>query len=160
MSRHAPPPSARNFPPDTRVAVVAAHFNQHIVQRLIDGCLQRLEELGLGDDAIEVLRVPGAFELPLAAQQAARTRRFHAVICLGAVIRGDTPHFDYVAGECARGVLQVSLTESLPVVFGVLTTNTEQQALDRSGGSHSHAGVSAAQTAADMIAVLRGLLPQ
>jgi 6,7-dimethyl-8-ribityllumazine synthase len=159
MSRHAPKPKTASFPAGTRVAIVAARFNEHIVQRLVDGCLARLRELGLKDECVELLRVPGAFELPLAAQQVARTGRFRAVICLGAVIRGDTPHFEYVAGECARGLQNVSLAESLPVIFGVLTTNTEQQALDRCGGAHSHAGISAADTAAEMVHLLSALHP-
>jgi 6,7-dimethyl-8-ribityllumazine synthase len=98
--------------------------------------------------------VPGAFELPLAAKALAQTKRFAAVICLGAVIRGDTPHFDFVAGECARGISTVALSENLPVIFGVLTTNTEQQALDRIGGSHGHAGERAAEAAMEMISLL------
>jgi len=86
-----------------------------------------------------------------------QTRRFAAVVCLGCVVRGDTPHFDYVAGEAARGIAQVSIDESLPVIFGVLTTNTEQQALDRTGGSHSHAGINAADAAVEMIALARSI---
>src|SRR4029450_10481031 len=100
-------------------------------------------------------RVPGAFELPVAAKVLAETGRFSAVICLGAVIRGDTPHFDYVAGEAARGIQRVALSESLPVIFGVLTTNTLQQALDRTGGPHGHAGERAAEAALEMIALVR-----
>jgi 6,7-dimethyl-8-ribityllumazine synthase len=145
----------KQVPPEARVAIVAARFNEHIVEKLLEGCLRRLEQMGIGATRVEVFRVPGAFELPLAAQAAVRSRRFEAVICLGAVVRGDTPHFDYVAGECARGLRQVNLAESVPVIFGVLTTNTEQQALDRAGGSHSHTGEAAAEAAAEMILVLR-----
>jgi 6,7-dimethyl-8-ribityllumazine synthase len=97
--------------------------------------------------------VPGAFELPVAAKLLARTKRYRAVICLGCVVRGDTPHFDYVAGEAARGIQQVAIDETIPVIFGVLTTNTEQQALDRVGGSHGHAGERAAEAALEMIAL-------
>jgi len=100
------------------------------------------------------LRVPGAFELAVVAQGLARTKVYKAVICLGAVVRGDTPHFEYVAGEAARGIARVSLDESIPVIFGVLTTNTHQQALDRIGGSHGHAGERAAEAAVEMISVL------
>ena len=100
---------------------------------------------------VELHRVPGAFELPVAAKLLAETETFDAIVCLGCVIRGDTPHFEYVAGECARGIMQVSIDQSLPVIFGVLTTNTEQQAIDRIGGTHGHAGISAANAAAEMI---------
>ena len=103
---------------------------------------------------VEIHKVPGAFELPVAAKVLAGTKRFHAVICLGCVIRGDTPHFDYVAGEAARGIQQVAVTEGVPVIFGVLTTNTEQQALDRVGGAHGHAGERAAEAAAEMIVMV------
>lgn len=153
MSTHvpAPPDAAMTFPPDARVAVVAARFNAHIVDELLGGCLRRLGELRLPDDRVDVYRVPGAFELPVAAKLMAETGRFAAVICLGCVIRGDTPHFDYVAGEAARGIQQVALAHRLPVIFGVLTTNTEEQALARAGGAHGHAGERAAEAAAEMV---------
>ena len=151
MSTHVPSPPATSFPPGVRVAVVAARFNAHIADELLAGCLRRLGQIGLTDDRIDVHRVPGAFELPVAAKVLAQTKRFAAVVCLGCVIRGDTPHFDYVAGECARGIMDVSLAESLPVIFGVLTTNTEEQARARTGGSHGHAGERAAEAAAEMI---------
>lgn len=156
MSTHvpAPPGAAMTFPPDARVAVVAARFNAHIVDELLGGCLRRLGELGLPDDRIDVYRVPGAFELPVAAKVLAETGRFAAIVCLGCVVRGDTPHFDYVAGEAARGIQQVAVTEALPVIFGVLTTNTEQQARDRIGGPHGHAGERAAEAALEMIAMV------
>ena len=101
------------------------------------------------------MRVPGAFELPVAAKAFARTKRYGAVICLGAVVRGDTPHFDYVAGEAARGIQAVATAEGLPVIFGVLTTNTHEQAVDRTGGKHGHAGERAAEAAVEMIGVLQ-----
>jgi 6,7-dimethyl-8-ribityllumazine synthase len=154
MSTKVPEPSDSRIPANTRIVVVAARFNSFIVDELLAGCLRRLSELGAADDQVEVYRVPGAFELPVAAKVAAQTRRFAAVICLGCVIRGDTPHFDYVAGEAARGIQQVSVTEGLPIIFGVLTTNTEQQAKDRTGGAHGHAGERAAEAAAEMIATL------
>ena len=143
------------LPPGVKVGVIAARFNAALVDELLSGCLRRLKELGLQEDGIEVRRVPGAFELPVAAQAMARTKTVAAVICLGAVVRGDTPHFEYVAGEAARGIQQVALTEHLPVIFGVLTTNTEQQAWDRAGGKHGHAGERAADAAAEMIVLLR-----
>ena len=157
MSTHAPAPPPTSFPPGVRVAVVAARFNAHIVDELLAGCVRRLAAMGLPEDRVEVHRVPGAFELPVAAKVLAETGRFAAVVCLGCVIRGDTPHFDYVAGEAARGIQQVALSESLPVIFGVLTTNTEDQALARSGGAHGHAGISAADAAIEMIALARKL---
>src|SRR5687767_2272125 len=130
MSTQAPPFLPTEIPPDVHVAIVAARFNADIVDALLDGCLRRLHELGIDADRVQVQRVPGAFELPFTAQAFARTGRFGAVICLGAVIRGDTPHFEYVAGECARGVARVALDERLPVIFGVLTTNTHEQAVE------------------------------
>ena len=99
-------------------------------------------------------RVPGAFELPVAAKALAETRTYRAVICLGCVIKGDTPHFDFVAGEAARGIQQVAVDTGVPVIFGVLTTHNEPQALDRAGGSHSHAGRNAAEAALEMVALL------
>lgn len=149
-------PIPRDLPrlPDARIAVVAARFNGHITDELLRGCLERLAELGVGAPAT-VLRVPGAFELPVSAKVLAERPDIEAVICLGCVIRGDTPHFDYVAGECARGVQQVAIGSGKPIIFGVLTTNTEQQALDRAGGSHSHAGRNAADAAVEMVAFCR-----
>jgi len=154
MSTAIPAFEPGDVPPDARVAVVAARFNAHIVDELLAGCLRRLNELGIDDRRVKAYRVPGAFELPVAAKALARTGRFSAIICLGCVVRGDTPHFVYVAGEAASGIQRVALDECLPVIFGVLTTNTEQQALDRTGGAHGHAGERAAEAAAEMIAVL------
>jgi 6,7-dimethyl-8-ribityllumazine synthase len=154
MSTETPAFRPTDVPSNARVAVVAARFNASIVDELLAGCLRRLESLGVKPDRVEVHRVPGAFELPVAAKVLARTRRFSAVVCLGCVVRGDTPHFDYVAGEAARGIQQVALSESLPVIFGVLTTNTQQQAVDRTGGPHGHAGERAAEAALEMIALV------
>ena len=154
MSTQAPQAVVTRVGKKTRIAVAAARFNADLTDELLAGCLRRLGELGVTDDHVEVVRVPGAFELPVTAKAFARTGRFDAVVCLGAVVRGDTPHFDYVAGECARGITKVSLSEGLPVIFGVLTTNTHEQAVDRIGGSHGHAGERAAEAAIEMIAVL------
>jgi 6,7-dimethyl-8-ribityllumazine synthase len=154
MSTHVPVPfDPQSVPPGTRFAVVAARFNAQIVDELLAGCLRRFGEIGVDADRVSVHRVPGAFELPVAAKLLARTKRYAAIVCLGAVVRGDTPHFDYVAGEAARGIAEVAIGEGLPVIFGVLTTNTEQQALDRAGGSHGHAGERAADAAAEMVAL-------
>lgn len=154
MSTNAPDAPKLNLPSDVRVAIVAARFNVEIVNALLEGCINRLEAEGIRGTRLDVHRVPGAFELPVTAAALARTGRFGAVICLGCVIRGDTPHFEYVAGEAARGIQQVSIAERLPIIFGVLTTNTEQQAWDRTGGSHGHAGERAAEAALEMISVL------
>lgn len=140
---------------DARVGIAAARFNQKLVEELLAGCQRRLKELGVDEGRVEVYRVPGAFELPLVAKVMAQTKRFKAVVCLGAVVKGETPHFDYVAGECAAGIAQVSLSERVPVIFGVLTTNTEQQAWDRCGGKHGHAGERAAEAALEMIVTVR-----
>jgi 6,7-dimethyl-8-ribityllumazine synthase len=154
MSTQAPQYLATVIGKKTRIAIAAARFNPDLVDELLAGCLRRLGELGIGADRIEVVRVPGAFELPVTAKTFARTGRFSAIVCLGAVVRGETPHFDYVAGECARGLQTVSIGEHLPVIFGVLTTNTQEQATDRIGGKHGHAGERAADAAVEMIAVL------
>lgn len=155
MSTHAPAFQPADLPPDARFAVVAARFNAHIVDELLSGCLRRLTELKVDDTRVEVHRVPGAFELPVAAKLLARTKRFKAVICLGCVIRGDTPHFEYVAGEAARGIQLVAVEEQLPVIFGVLTCNTEEQARARAGGAHGHAGERAAEAAAEMVVLAK-----
>lgn len=148
----------KHFPPDAKFGVIAARFNADIVDALLDGCIRRLREIGVETDTnVEIHRVPGAFELPVAARAMAKTKRFSAVICLGCVVRGDTPHFDYVAGEAARGIQQVSVDECLPVIFGVLTTETFEQARDRTGGAHGHAGERAAEAAVEMVAVLRAI---
>lgn len=155
MSTKAPALIATKLPRTTRVAIAAARFNAELVDELLDGCVKRLGELGIAKDRVTVERVPGAFELPLAAKALARTKRYGAVVCLGAVVRGDTPHFDYVAGECAAGIARVGMEEMTPVIFGVLTTNTEQQAWDRAGGKHSHAGRQSAEAAVEMIGLMQ-----
>jgi len=154
MSTQVPEFKPLPVSPDTRIGIIAARFNGQLVDELLRGCLRRLHDLGVDETRVKILRVPGAYELPVAAQALARTRQYKAVICLGAVVRGDTPHFEYVAGEAARGIARVSLDEALPVVFGVLTTNTMEQAQARAGGAHGHAGERAADAAVEMIAVL------
>jgi len=114
-----------------RFAIIAARFNEEIVDELLRRCTTRLGEAHIAEKNVQIFRVPGAFELPVAAKLAADSGKFAAVICLGAVIRGDTPHFDFVAGEAARGIQRVALDTGIPIIFGVLTTNTEKQALDR-----------------------------
>ena len=154
MSTKAPEAIATHIGRKTRIAVAAARFNAEIVDELLAGCVRRLGELGVAEDRVEVVRVPGAFELPVTAKAFAKCGRFDAVVCLGAVVRGDTPHFEYVAGECARGLQDVAIWESMPVIFGVLTTNTQEQAKERTGGKHGHAGERAAEAAVEMIGVL------
>jgi 6,7-dimethyl-8-ribityllumazine synthase len=153
MSTQAPAFKASEIPGDAHIAIAAARFNQEIVDELLAGCVRRMEDHGIAKDRLTVQRVPGAFELPLAAKLFAVTKKYSAVICLGAVVRGETPHFDYVAGQCARGIADVALSEKLPIIFGVLTTDNEQQAWDRCGGKNGHAGERAADAALEMIAL-------
>lgn len=138
-----------------RVAVGCGRFNRDVTERLLDGALRRLGELGVGEQSVECVWVPGAFELPAAAAAFARSGRFDAVVCLGAVIRGETGHYDLVAGECAAGLQRVQLDTGVPVVFGVLTTENREQAMERSGGRHGHKGEESADTAVEMANLLR-----
>lgn len=140
-----------------KIGIVAARFNQEIVDALLDSALTTLKKHGIDEEAISVVRVPGAFEIPLAAQRLAKMTRIDAVILLGTVIRGETPHFDFVAGECARGATKVGLDFDLPVIFGLLTTNTVEQAWARAGGDHGNKGHEAAMAALEMITVLRDI---
>jgi 6,7-dimethyl-8-ribityllumazine synthase len=140
-----------------RLAIVAGRFNAHVTRPLLDGALATLGEHGLERDAVAVHWVPGAFEIPLVARRLAASGSVEAVICLGAVIRGETAHFDYVAGPCAAGIAQAALDTGVPVIFGVLTTNDEQQALDRAGGCEGNKGSEAALTAIEMVTLLRTL---
>ena len=138
-----------------RIGIALARFNQAVTDRLLAGALEALVQQGVADDAIDVATVPGAFELPLCAQRLASTGRYDALICLGAVVRGETPHFDFVAGEAARGIAEVSRRFDLPMAFGVLTTDTIEQALARAGGDRGNKGAEAALTALEMVQVLR-----
>ncbi len=136
-----------------RIAVVAGRFNDHVTKPLLEGAVDTLRDLGLDD--VPVYWAPGAFEIPLVAQRLASA--CDAVVCLGAVIRGDTPHFDYVAAQCAAGIQRVALDTGTPVVFGVLTVDTLDQAFARTGGSEGHKGAEAARTAVEMVSLLRGI---
>jgi 6,7-dimethyl-8-ribityllumazine synthase len=140
-----------------RFALVASRFNDSVVARLIDGARETLGRLGAEGEDIELVRVPGAFEVPAVAGRLAGSGRFAAVICLGAVIRGETPHFDYVAGESARGVAQVGLTAPVPVIYGILTTDSMEQAAARAGGKAGNKGSDAAAAAVEMVDVYRRL---
>ena len=139
------------------VGIVASKFNQFVTSRLLTECVKALTKAGASDEAIEVVRVPGAFEIPLVARQLARSGRFDAVICLGAVIRGDTPHFEYISAEVCRGILQASMESNLPVIFGVLTTDTVAQAIERADPAKLNRGADAAKTAIEMVNVMRQL---
>jgi len=139
---------------ECNIAIVAAEFNHFIVQQLVDGALDALQRHGVAEANITVAWVPGAFELPLAAEVLASSGRHDAVIALGAVIRGGTPHFDYVAGECSRGIAQVGLKHALPAIFGVLTTDDIDQALERAGSGSGNKGFDTAVAALQMISFL------
>ena len=142
---------------DLKAAIVVARFNNFITERLLDGALDALARSGAAMDRIEIIRVPGAWEMPLVAAELARNKRHDAVICLGAVIRGDTPHFDYVAGNAAGGLANVAAETGVPIAFGVLTTNTLEQAIDRAGAKSGNKGFDAAMTAIEMVNLLRTL---
>lgn len=134
-----------------RIAIAVSRFNEPVTSKLCEGAVARLKERGLPDEHVEVIWVPGAVELPLMAQQFAMTEEFHAVICLGSVIRGETDHYDYVCKAVTEGCMQVSLDFNLPVIFGVLTTENSDQAFARAGGDHSHKGIECADAALEML---------
>jgi 6,7-dimethyl-8-ribityllumazine synthase len=137
-----------------RVAIVAARFNSELVEQLVDGAARAWREHGGADAQLLVQHVPGAFELPLAALKFAACGEYHAVVALGCVIRGDTPHFDFVAGECARGLMDAGLASGVPVVFGVLTTETRAQAEERASISRMNKGGESLEAALEMIELL------
>jgi 6,7-dimethyl-8-ribityllumazine synthase len=137
-----------------RVAIVAARFNAALVDQLVEGATRAWSAHGGNADEIIVVRVPGAFELPLAALKFAASGEYHAVIALGCVIRGDTPHFEYVAGECARGIMDASLATGIPVIFGVLTTETDAQAQERAALDRMNKGGESMEAALEMIELL------
>ena len=140
--------------PGRRFAVVAATFNDVVVAKLVDGATACFRKHGVPEEDVEVFRVPGAFEIPLAAQRAAASGTYHAVVCLGAVVRGETAHFDHVAGQAAAGIQRVALDTGVPVIFGVLATESFEQAFDRAGGKHGNKGWEAAEAAIEMASLL------
>ena len=142
---------------DAHFAIVASRFNSFIVESLIAGALDTLHRHGVAEANIDLVRVPGAFEMPLAAQRLAVSNRYDGIIALGAVIRGSTPHFDYVAGECTKGLAMVSLQHSIPVGFGVLTTDTIEQAVERAGTKAGNKGADATLSVLEMVSLLRRL---
>jgi len=140
-----------------RVAVVVSRFNEAVTARLLEGALDALARSGAKDGLVEVVRVPGAWEIPVAAHRLASTGRFDAIVALGCVVRGGTPHFDYVCAEATRGLTRASLDHGIPVGLGVLTCDTMEQALDRAGGKHGNKGAEAALSAIEMANLLRRL---
>jgi len=140
-----------------RFAVLASRFNDVVVQKLVDGAVSCLQKHGIAEGDLDLVWVPGAFELPLVAKRLAASGGYDAVICLGAVIRGETAHFDHVAGQAARGIREAAMETGVPVVFGVLTTETFEQALDRAGGKHGNKGWDAAMAAMETADVLEHL---
>jgi 6,7-dimethyl-8-ribityllumazine synthase len=143
-----------------RFAIVVGRFNSFITERLLEGALDAIERCGGKVADVEVVRIPGSWEFPVTVRALAAVKRHDAVICLGAVIRGDTPHFDYVAGEAARGIASASADTGIPIAFGVLTTNTVEQAIDRAGAKGGNKGFDAAMTAMEMANLLRRLRAQ
>lgn len=140
-----------------KYTIVVARFNGFVVESLLEGAIDTLKRHGVSEDNISVVRVPGAFEMPLATKQVAQLKSCDAIITLGAVIRGGTPHFDFVAGECASGIARISLEENLPIAFGVLTTDTIEQAIERSGTKAGNKGADAAMSALEMVSLMRKL---
>lgn len=139
-----------------KFGVVIARFNSFIAERLLEGAVDTIVRSGGSDDNIEVARVPGAYEIPLVAQAMARSGKYDAIICLGAVIRGATPHFDFVANEAAKGIAQASMDSGVPIIFGVLTTDTIEQAIERAGTKAGNKGADCASAAIEMV----NLMPQ
>jgi len=140
-----------------RFGIVLARFNSFITDRLLSGCLDALHRSGASAADIELVMVPGSWEMPIVVRELTRLGRFDAIICLGAVIRGETPHFDYVAGQAASGLAQIAADSGIPVAFGVLTTNSVEQAVDRAGAKSGNKGFDAAVTAIEMASLLRKL---
>ena len=133
-----------------RFGIIASRFNDFITDRLVGGAVDALTRSGAKDADIDVVKVPGAFEIPLVAQQMAKSKKYHAIVCLGAVIRGATPHFDYVCAEASKGIAQVSMETRIPVIFGIVTTDTIEQAIERAGTKAGNKGWSAAVSAIEM----------
>lgn len=142
---------------DIRIAIVASRYNDFVVDRLYNGARKTLNRHGIEDDSITLVQVPGAFEIPVAVKSILDRKEFDAVITLGAIIRGETPHFDYIAGECARGIAGLSVDTGIPVIFGVLTVDHAEQALNRAGEEDRNKGSEAALAALEMVGVLEQL---
>lgn len=144
---------------DLRFGIIVSRFNDFIGERLVGGAMDALKRSGADEKDIDLFKVPGAFEIPLVAKKVAKSGRYDAVICLGAVIRGATPHFDYVANEVSKGIAHVSLETDIPIAFGVLTTDTLEQAIERAGSKAGNKGWDAAMAAIEMANLLKGINP-
>ena len=142
------------FIKSVKIAIVISRFNSFIVDRLYDGALKSLEANGIDNDAITVVKVPGAFEIPVAVKVLLDQNKFDAVITLGAIIRGETPHFEFISNECTHGISELAMSSGVPVIFGVLTVDNSEQAMDRAGDEESNKGYEAASAALEMISVL------
>jgi 6,7-dimethyl-8-ribityllumazine synthase len=142
---------------DLRIVLVASRFNESIVERLVQGAVEALASHGADPASLKLVRVPGAFDLPPVVRKLAESRNFDAIVALGAVIRGETPHFDYVAGECAAGLARIAYETGVPVAFGVLTTDTVEQAEERAGGGEGNKGADAARAAIELANLMRKL---
>lgn len=140
---------------ENKIAIVVSRFNEAITEKLLQGALERLSELGVKEETLTVIKVPGAVEIPLTAQMLAKKNKHHAIICLGAVIRGETSHYDYVCQQVSYGCQRVMLDHTIPVIFGVLTTENEEQAEARVGGIHGHKGKEAVDAAMEMLEVVK-----
>jgi 6,7-dimethyl-8-ribityllumazine synthase len=140
-----------------KFALVVSRFNSFITERLLEGALDCLRRQGVADDNLMVVRVPGAWEIPVAAKRLAQSGAHDAVVCLGAVIRGSTPHFDYVAAEVSKGIAQITLDTGVPISFGILTTDTLEQAIERAGSKAGNKGFAAAEAAIEMVNLLKEL---
>jgi 6,7-dimethyl-8-ribityllumazine synthase len=141
-----------------RFALVSSRWNDFLTARLVEGALDALERLGADEGMVEHFRVPGSFEIPLAALKAAQSGRFDAIICLGTIIRGQTPHFEYVAGEVTKGIAHVGLQTGLPVLYGIVTADTLEQAIDRAGVKAGNKGFEAAMSAVEMVNLLKAVI--
>ena len=138
-----------------KYGIIVSRFNSFITDRLLDGAVDALSRSGVTEKEIEIFRVPGAFEIPLTAKKIAESKKFNAIICLGAVIRGETPHFDFVANEVTKGIAQLNLEYSLPISYGIITTDNTDQAVERSGNKMGNKGFTAAQTAIELLNLFR-----
>ncbi|GIU82794.1 MAG: 6,7-dimethyl-8-ribityllumazine synthase [Acidobacteria bacterium] len=140
-----------------RFAIVVSRWNDFLTSRLLEGALDALERLGVEEKDIQIFKVPGSFEIPLTALKLARSRKFDAIICLGVIIRGETPHFEYVAGEAAKGIGQVAMQTDVPVLFGIVTADTVQQAMDRAGVKMGNKGFEAAMAAVEIVNLYKNI---
>jgi len=140
-----------------KFAIIVSRFNELITQRLLDGAQDRLIRSGVKKENFDIVWAPGSFEIPLIARKLVQTKKYDAIICLGAIIKGDTPHFDYIASESAKGIAQVSLESGIPIEFGIITAETAEQAMERAGIKRGNKGAQAAEAAIEMVNILEQL---